>query len=274
MLRTSCLFLLLLLSPQLPAFSTPPIPSTATLANQSQETTPLRTIQITPKKTTFTWGKPGGDRSEYREAKLTYPTVTGLTDQDLQDKIQEAISLKSAFGRSLADMAADFQESHWLESLTYTVNYNDHSLLSLTYSGMGIGAYPSSFVRYRSVNLATGQVLRAHHLFKTEALGTLALKINQQLQAAIQTQVAELDKPDYKDIDPKIFSAHRFRIKNLNDFTLTPEGVIFHYQFGFPHAILAIEPKGDIFLTYEQLKPYLKSGSPLEAVVGKSVGMN
>ncbi len=272
MLKTSLLSLLLLLgcTPSLQATPTnTPNTTPIHLANQSEtkSESPLLRATIVPKSAKFTWGKPGGDRSEYREAKLSYPTITGLEDKALQDKIQESISLSSAFGRSLSDMEADFKESQWLTDLGYKVNYNNHSLLSLTYSGMGVGAYPSSFVRYRSVNLATGQILRAHHLFKIEALGAIALQVDQKLQAAIKTKVAELDRPDYKDIDPKIFSAHRFRIKHLNDFTLTPEGVIFHYEFGFPHVLLALEPTHDYLMTYEQLKPYLKPGSPLEPVV-------
>jgi Deacetylase PdaC len=236
---------------------------TASKANGSR----LLKVSLTQKNTTFTWGKPGGDRSEYREAKLSYPAVTGLADRELQDKIQESISLKSAFGRSLDEMEADFKESQWLTSLEYKANYNDNGLLSLTYSGMGMGAYPSSFVRHRSVNLADGSVLRAHDLFKTEGLGAIALQVDKQLQAAIKVKVAELENPDYKDIDPKIFSAHRFRIKHLNDFTLTSEGIIFHYQFGFPHAILVLEPKNDFLMTYDQLKAYVKPGSPLANIV-------
>ncbi len=268
MLKTSLLSLFLLLgcTPNLYATPTPTNPQSSILANTPKT---QNANLIVPKTAKFTWGKPGGDRSEYREAKVTYPTITGLDDKALQAKIQDSISLQSAFGRSLSDMEADFKEYQWLTDLGYKVNYNDRNLLSITYSGMGVGAYISSFVRYRSVNLTTGQVLRAHDLFRTEALGSIALQVDKQLQAAIKSKVAELDSSDYKDIDPKIFSAHRFRIKHLNDFTLTPEGVIFHYEFGFPRAILTLEPTNNYLMTYDQLKPYLKPGSPLEPVVMK-----
>ncbi len=269
MLRTSLLSLILLLGCTTTLQATPTPSNVPILADKSGLPKTQNANLIVPKTVKFTWGKPGGDRSEYREAKVTYPVITGLENKALQDKIQDSISLTSAFGRSLSDMEADFQESHWLTDLGYKVNYNDHNLLSLTYSGTGLGPYPSSFMRYRSVNLATGEVLHAHHLFKTEALGTIALQLDKQLQAAIKVKVAELDRPDYKDVDPKIFSGYRFRIKHLNDFTLTPDGVIFHYEFGFSHAILALEPKNDFLMTYDQLKPYLKPSSLLEPVVMK-----
>jgi Deacetylase PdaC len=226
-------------------------------------------VTITPKTATFTWRRPDSDpkstsRSDVKNAKLRYPTVTGLADSSLQDKIQTAIDLKSAFGKSITEMEAEFQENHWMEKMDYEVNYNDRGILSLTYSGYGVGAYPSGFVRYRSVNLRNGEALRPHDFFKTEALGAIALMVDRQLQQAIQTKVAELDKDDNaKDIDRAIFRAHRFRIKHLNDFTVTPEGVIFHYRFGFPHVILAAEPKGDFLIPHAELKSYLRANSPI-----------
>ena len=230
---------------------------------------PLNTVTISPKTATFTWRKPNSDpkstsRSDRREATLRYPIVTGLENSELQSKIQASIDLKSAFGKSLSEMEVEYQENHWMEKLDYEVNFNDRGLLSVTYSGYGVGAYPSSFVRYRSVDLRTGEVLRPHDLLKTEGLGAIALMVDRQLQQAIATKVAELDKDENaKDIDRAIFRAHRFRIKHLNDFTLTPEGIIFHYRFGFPHVILAAEPKSDYLIPYAQLKSQFKPNSPL-----------
>ncbi len=229
----------------------------------------LDRVTITPKTATFTWRRPDSDpnstsRSDVKKAKLRYPTVTGLVDSGLQDKIQTSIDLKRAFGKSITEMEADFQENHWIAKMDYEVNYNDRGVLSLTYNGYGVGAYSSNFVRYQSVNLRNGEILRPHDLFTVEGLGSIALMVDRQLQQAIQTKVAELDKDDNaKDIDRAIFRAHRFRIKHLNDFTVTPEGVIFHYRFGFPHVILAAEPKGDFLIPHAQLKSYLRNNSPI-----------
>ena len=230
---------------------------------------PLNTVTISPKTATFTWRKPNSDpkstkRGDRREATLRYPIVTGVESSELQSKIQASIDLKSAFGKSLLEMETEYQENHWMEKLDYEINFNDRGLLSLTYNGYGVGAYPSSFVRYRSVNLRTGEILRPHDLLKTEGLGVVALMVDRQLQQAIATKVAELDQDENaKDIDRAIFRAHRFRIKHLNDFTLTPEGIIFHYRFGFPHVILAAEPKSDYLIPYAQLKSQFKPNSPL-----------
>lgn len=235
----------------------------------------LNNVTLIPKTATFTWRRPDSDpkstsRADRREANLRYPIVTGVENPEMQSKIQTSIDLKSVFGKSLEEMEAEYQENHWMENLDYKVNFNDRGLLSLTYIGYGVGAYPSEFVRSRSVNLRTGAILRPHDLFKTESLGAIALMVDRQLQQAIQTKVAELDKDENaKDIDRAIFRAHRFRIKNLNDFTLTPKGIIFHYRFGFPHVILAAEPQSDYLIPYAQLKSQFKPNSPLLEVSAK-----
>ncbi len=248
-------------------------PTASPIAEKSDR--PLNTVTLSPKNATFTWRRPDSDPkstspSDRREATLRYPIVMGVENLELQSKIQASIDLKSAFGRSLDEMEAEYQENHWMQKLDYKVNFNDRGLLSLTYNGYGTGAYPSEFVRYRSVNLRTGEVLRPHDLFKTAGLGSIALMVDRQLQQAIQTKVAELDKDENaKDIDRAIFRAHRFRIKHLKDFTLTPEGIMFHYRFGFPHVILTAEPQSDYLIPYAQLKSQFKPNSPLLEIAQK-----
>jgi len=236
------------------------------LANQLQQAT------LTAKTATFTRGKPGGDRSQYREAQLSYPAIINVPEPELEDKIQDSISLKSVFGRSLTEMETEFKEAHWLTSLDYTVNYNDNGLLSLTYTSTGVAAYPSTFVRYRSVNLTTGSVLRAQDLFTTEALGAIALQVDKQLQDAIKVKTSKLGTPNTEGIDPSIYKSHRFRIKHLNDFTIMPNGIVFHYEFGFPHVLIPAEPKGDFLMTYAQLKSYAKPSGPLFRLLSSSGG--
>lgn len=236
-----------------------PNPSEAPSARIAEVTPPalrsndLQKISLTAQTKTFKHAGSG------REAKLRYPIVTGVNDPTLQAKLQNAIDLKTVFGRSIEEMETDFQENYWLRQLDYTVNYNDRGMLSLTYSGDGVGAYPSGFARYQSVNLKTGEILRPHHLFKTASLGVIARLVDRELQAAIQTKLVQLDQDkDAQDIDRAIFRSHQFRIRHLNDFTLTPEGIQFHYRFDFPRVLLAAEPNSDFLIPYSALKDHWK----------------
>jgi hypothetical protein len=44
----------------------------------------------------------------------------------------------------------------------------------------------------------------------------------------------------------------------LGRFTITKGGLTFQYLFGFPHVAKALEPNGDIPLTWAELKPHLR----------------
>lgn len=238
-------------------------PSTPTAQAPTPTTpAPIEQVTITEQSTKFTWGDPSKPAPDSKVATVKYPEVSGVSDAALQKKIQESISLKRVFGKSLEEMRSEFQEYHWLNELSYTVNYNQNGLLDITYSAWGTAAYPDGFERYVTVNLNTGEVVYAHDLFKTEALGTLARLVNEQMQTAISKKMAEITQ-DNPEVDRRIFEGHQFRIKNLNRFTLSDKGITFHYEFGFPHVLKAAEPKGEYFLSYSQIKPYLKPDSPL-----------
>ncbi|MGI0493050.1 hypothetical protein ACN4EG_14805 [Alkalinema pantanalense CENA528] len=208
-----------------------------------------------------------GDALGRREAIVKYPKISGIADPALEGKVQAAIGLQQAFGKSVEDMRAEFEDYAWLNELGYTVNYNQHSILDITYSGWGTGAYPSGFERYLAVNLKTGTVIYAHHLFKTEALGQVARLVNQVMQVEIQKKMAEVKQSYGEEIDLKIYAAHQFRVKDLNHFTITDRGILFHYEFDFPHVLKAAEPQNSYLLSYEQLTPYIRPDGVLAAML-------
>lgn len=260
------------------------IPSAAAstpVAQGSSPTTPAPTVEpaaaspspigvadhVTVTEETVRFVRDKGDALGRREAIVKYPKISGVADPALQEKVQAAIGLQQAFGKSVEEMRAEFQDYAWLNELGYTVNYNQNSILDITYSGWGTGAYPSGFERYLAVNLKTGTVIYAHHLFKTEALGQVARLVDQAMQAEIQKKMAEVKQAYGEEIDLKIYAAHQFRVKDLNHFTITDRGILFHYEFGFPHVLKAAEPQDSYLLSYEQLKPYIRPNGILTAML-------
>ncbi|MEB3292302.1 MAG: hypothetical protein VKJ24_04010 [Synechococcales bacterium] len=227
---------------------------------------PIAQVIVTEKRDRFTLGDPTRSEPGYREANLRIPVISGISDPTLLNKVQQAISLKSVFGQSLEEMRAEFPEYHWLTRLDYQVNYNANSILDLTYFVEGLGAYPSGFERHIAVDLKTGKVLRPHDLFKTQALGSLARRVEQKMQQAIQTKRAQLAQ-DNQDVGEELFQNHRFRIRNLENFSITPEGVTFHYDYGFPHVVLAAEPEGKFSFTYAELQPFIKPNGAIATLV-------
>jgi len=59
----------------------------------------------------------------------------------------------------------------------------------------------------------------------------------------------------------------RFGVENLDTFRLDDKGVTFVYDFEFPHVSEALEPAGEYFLSYEELRPYINPEGPLARLI-------
>lgn len=218
-------------------------------------------VLIEPKTVTFTRGKKEQEYPNYKEAIVKYPQVTGLADQTVLKNVQATVSLKSVMGQSLDELRTEFQESWWLSEIDYTVNYNQNSLLDLTFTISGVGAYPSTYEKHRLVSLKTGKVLKASDVFKKESFGTIASMVDKAMQVEIKQAIAKGNEGG-ADIRDQL-SNKRFQSRNLNNFSVSDKGITFLYDFGFPHVILALEPSGRYFFSYDQLKAYIKPSGAL-----------
>jgi hypothetical protein len=193
-----------------------------------------------------------------RKVVLHYPKLSGLTDPTVLQKVQMAIDLSAVLEEPLDQIKQNYNQSYWLTDLTYQVNYNQNGIFDITYTISGVGAYSTTSEKQISVSLVSGKVLRAEDLFKVESLGVLARMLDQALQAEVKAGIAKL-KAAEPDVDAEdIFRNPRFRVRHLNNFSITPQGVTFRYNYGFPHVALAYEPAGRFAMTYAELQPYLK----------------
>ncbi|PSB25977.1 hypothetical protein [Stenomitos frigidus] len=225
-------------------------------------------VRLETKTVTLIRGKKGQEYPNYKEATIKYPQVTGLADQALLQNIQSAVSLKSVFGQSLEELRTEFLESWWLSEIDYAVNYNQNSLLDVTFTISGVGAYPSTYEKHRLVSLKTGKVLRATDVFKMQAFGTIAVMVNKAMQAEMKEAIANGDK-EGADLRDQL-SKQRFQIRNLNSFSISDQGITFRYDFDFPHVMKALEPAGRYFFSYQQLKPYIKPDGALGFVLSSA----
>jgi hypothetical protein len=218
-------------------------------------------VLIEPKTVTLVRGKKGQEYPNYKEAIVKYPQVAGLTDPAVLQKVQTAISLKSVMGQSLDELRAEFQDTWWLSEIDYTVNYNQNALLDLTFTISGVGAYPSAYDKHRLVSLKTGKLLKESDVFKRQSFGTIAVMVDKAMQAEMKAAIAKGNQ-DGADIRDQL-SNRRFQIRNLNSFSISDKGITFLYNFDFPHVILALQPSGRYFFSYDQLKAYIKPDGAL-----------
>lgn len=244
---------------------TPFSPSTSLaegISSQPKIKAPPGSVNLQSKTAVLDFGKQGAAFPDYKEAVIRYPVASGLTNAALLTQVQSAISLKQVLGQSLEEMRREYVENQWLTEVDYAVNYNRNNVLDLTYTVSGVGAYPSGFEKWVSVDLKTGRRLRAKDLFKADGLGAIAQSIDQQMQQNIRQKIAEVRQQE-PDFGTDAFANHRFQPKNLENFTIGKTGVTFHYSFEFPHVIKAAEPSGDYLMPYSQLTRYIRPDGAL-----------
>ena len=216
-----------------------------------------QTVAITGKMTTYTRRKP---ITEYKKTfTINYPRVKAATPA-LSKKIEAAISYSSILGLNLQEELNDVQ---WLESADYKVVYNKNGVLTIDLFMEGSGAYPSGTTKTAVVDVRKGTILKTSDAF-TDLQG-LAAMVRKVQKKEIATAIAEIRKdPENNEPDPAtLFKDADFRRKDLEGFSVDDQGVTFKYDYGFPHVIQALQPEGNFFFNWTQLRPYLLRGGLL-----------
>lgn len=197
---------------------------------------------------------------EKKRATITYPVVTGLKDARVLRRVQAILQIKNVFDSSIAE----YRDNAWLEELTYEVNYNKNSIFDITFSETGTGAYPDDHSRHFVINLKNGRVFKASDVFVVDKFDGLAALVDAQLQDELKEIARESakDLPEYQEI-VQSQGELKFAAKNLDDFSVSAKGITFLFDAGYPHVIRAFEPGGQYFVSFEELKPYIKRDGAL-----------
>jgi hypothetical protein len=209
-------------------------------------------------------GKDVRDSPDRRKAILRYPIIKGLSNAIALRRIQNTLSLKNASGSSLAE----FRREPGLLSFDYKVNYNRNYLLDITFSGEAMGAYPETYTKHFLISLESGKVLKAADVFNPQSFAALAHLADQKLKDEITEllQANEEDKSsdaDERSMIKEQLSGLKFGVKNLDEFSASDKGVTFLYDAHFRHAIRALEPAGEYFFSYAELRHFIKRNGPL-----------
>ncbi len=133
-----------------------------------------------------------------------------------------------------------------------------------------MGAYPDDQTKHFIINLKTGTVVKASEVFERDKLESLAAMVDHKLQLELKQISKEWSKGgdmSTKELEETL-GPLKFDTKNLDEFSVTENGITFLYDAGFPHVIKALEPKGSYFFSYSELKPYIKHAGVLGRFVG------
>jgi hypothetical protein len=222
-------------------------------------------VIVQPKRVVITrTGKAVRDFPERRKAIVRYPIVRGLTDATVLRRLQNTLALKNVSGSTLAE----YRREPGLLSFDYKVNYNKNYLLDITFTDETEGAYPETHTKHFLISLKNGKVIKAAEAFNPESLAALARMADKKLKDEIKEllQANEEDKSsdaDQKSMVKDQLSELKFVVKNLDEFAVSDKGVTFLYDAGFPHVIRALQPTGEYFFSYAELRPQIRRNGPL-----------
>lgn len=195
-------------------------------------------------------------------ACIEWPVVVAGPDDEAVERMNLALSYEALNGESIEETMQNFVETQrGITGASYVVNLNERGILDLTIFVDCVGAYPSTFTHFVNLDARTGEPLAPDDLFDIDAMDDLAGLLDSMLQERI-VEALEAYTED-SGLDQGIYEGHEFTTDDLRRFSIGPDGVTFHYAFGFPHAALAAEPDGDLFLDYDALLPFLAEDSPL-----------
>ena len=215
-------------------------------------------VTITAKKVTYTRRKPMEDYK--KKFTVAYPKIKASTPA-ISKKIEGVLSYEKIFAFKLSEEMGEMQ---WLEDASYDVNYNQNKLLSIALTIEGSGAYPSSSTKHVVVNTATGTRVRPTDVFtNTGALIKKLIKMKDDEVAKTKERIKNDPETKDDDVSSLFTAAEEFHKVALDEFEIDANGVTFNHDYGFPHVALALQPPGQFFLTWKELKPYIKPGGLL-----------
>ncbi|QQS42306.1 MAG: hypothetical protein IPM63_05015 [Acidobacteriota bacterium] len=216
-------------------------------------------VSITPMKVIYV--RQGDDLPDFkRRFEVTYPIVSGLKSERAKRQFEDTISYWTAFDTTLEENLGDY---YWLDTLDYEVPFNRSGIVVIRLFINGSGAYVDGDLKTLVLDTNTGRRVTVREAFMN--LPALVEKLVVMQEAAVAEEIEsrkEMD-PDDAETIAEYMKDKTITVTSLDEFSVSDEGVTFHFDYGFPHVIQALQPNGDYLFTWEEIGPYLRKGGPL-----------
>jgi hypothetical protein len=204
---------------------------------------------VTSKKVEYR--RPDFNPSEFKSTfTVVYPRVKVSANRAIERKIQKAINYENNFEVSIQKNR--LAEETDLTSLDYRIVYNKRGFLDVILFMETLGAYSWTTKKEIIFDLKTGNIAKAENCFVESSLNRLAKRVALKLRAEI-----ERAKHEYGGFPPESENA-RFERENLDDFSIGNKGITFHFDYGFNYASLVLQPKGEFFFSWKQIRPFVR----------------
>ena len=240
-LRTLLIFAIALSAAAIPAFS--------------------QQVTVTGRKQIYPRPKP---LSAYKKTFTIRRPVVKAATPALSRKISAAIDPAKVLDIRIQE---EVTESQWLSEADFEVVFNDRGVLTVMLWMEGSGAYSDGVTKYAVVDVEKGVRLTPTDVF-TDLDGLLAAikkKQDAEVAEAIKTIKAN---PEFGDGEPKqLFEYTDFKAEDLNNFAADMAGVAFFYDYGFPNVLKALEPEGELRLSWAEITPFIRKDGLLARFV-------
>ncbi len=231
-----------------------------------------QSVRIEPKKVVY---KRTGDVYDHkREFEVVYPIISSKNSSQVRRRILSNIDYWKVFDSSGNDFSlkSEIEDGGWITNLYYEVKYNAHNILDIWLMMDGVGAYPVTSTKHVVIDLQTGKKVEITDLFKRNKLLPLRNAIRRKMKESEarldDSEQAELVSQrangNYKDFYPM---PNTIQLKHLDGFSVSSTGVTFIFDYGYPHVIEALEPSGEFFISYKELKSFIRTDGLLARFV-------
>lgn len=211
-------------------------------------------VKISPMKVIYV--RSGEQIPDFKKRfEISYPIVEDVRNAAVRRRIENSISYWNVFDTTLKD---DWNEYTWLDSMYYEVTYNKNGILDIELLRQGSAAYPDGHSQHVVVNTRTGTRVRIPDAFKK--IGDLLVKIDEAQKKEIADHIEELKQDDEQAAESfrEMMEEGTYGDDKLDEFSVSDTGVTFIYDYGFPHAIQALQPEGKYFFSWDELAPFIR----------------
>lgn len=209
-------------------------------------------VLITPKQIIYKRSKPLSE--DKARIIIDYPKVRS-SSHSLARRIERSISFARVMNLNLS---SEIGGDQWLEAAGFFVNYNKNGVLSLTLWMSGSRHFSSTIERRVVVDLKTGRPVTADSVFDNlDGVRDLVYKRQQTEIEQAQIDIRKLE--GYSDFDGgRWFADSTISLLDLQEFSVSDDGVTFRYDYGFPRIMLPAQPDGVFLIPWRELKPFIR----------------
>jgi outer membrane lipopolysaccharide assembly protein LptE/RlpB len=215
-----------------------------------------QSVTVTPRRVVH---RRSNTSTDYKKKyTVVYPKISGVSRR-LKQKIERNLRYEKTFNYFFTNGLDE--EYQLLDKAAYRVVYNKNDILNLRFSIDVSSAYESHYDKTVAVSLRTGELIKPEDVFIKSRLEQLAKRLDKSLQAEIKKSVREVRKDWGEQEGSQIltqFEGKIFTPLHLDEFEVSDKGITFVYKYEFAHIVRNHEPAGRFFLSYAQLKPFVR----------------